>query len=272
MDQAKRPQRREKAPTLLLTCEHAGNEIPSAYKDLFAKSRGVLETHRGWDPGAFEIANELQKLSGAPLYFTKLSRLIVDMNRSSRSSSLLSKWTSGLPPAQRARILERFYFPYRSTIETAVSKELKKNSVAHLGIHSFSPYLDPARRSCQIGILFDPKNRFEVEIAQHLRDRLEVVFPRLEIRMNFPYRGDDDGLTTDLRKKIRSSRISKRYAGIEIEFNQAFLRKLQKQKSTRSFSRLFYFALESALSNSPEASPSRSRFSADQLLRPRIRR
>ena len=254
MGRSAKPQTPEKTTRLFLTCEHAGNKIPRQYKSLFINSRAVLQTHRGWDPGAFEIAHELQKLSGAPFYFTKLSRLVVDMNRAMTSETLLSKWTMSLDKKERRKILSQFYIPYRSSIKNAVEKSLMKNRIAHFGIHSFSPYIESSRRGCHIGVLYDPKSRFETEIANRLFESLKIVFPKLGIRMNYPYRGDADGLTSDLRNKFRRSpsRSSERYAGLEIEFNQAFLRKIAKQNSLRSFARLFHFALESALSTASQ--------------------
>lgn len=246
-----------KPPTLFLTCEHAGNEVPRAYRELFSKSPAILETHRGWDPGAFKIASELSKISRAPFYFTKVSRLIVDTNRSLQSETLFSKLTAGLEAAKKDQILRHFYLPYRGRVEKAVESELRRSPIAHFGIHSFSPYLDPARRGCHIGVLFDPKSRFETDLANHLFRHLEVLFPKLGIRKNFPYRGDADGLTTDLRKKhARPNRVA-RYAGLEIEFNQAFLRKLEAQNSTREFARIFHFALESALLDLPRLQSAR---------------
>jgi predicted N-formylglutamate amidohydrolase len=211
----------------------------------------VLKTHRASDPGAFEVANQLHKLSGAPFVFTKISRLIVDMNRSPESPTALSRWTKSLSPKEQTRIFDALYLPYRELIYSKVTAALKSRSSAdrprlvHLGIHSFSPYIDPARRGCHIGILFDPKNEFESSFATRLRENLEILFPDLGVRLNFPYRGDADGLTTDLRKR----HSPRSYAGIEIEFNQAFLRNLQKKKSISTFTRTFYVAVETTLTS-----------------------
>jgi predicted N-formylglutamate amidohydrolase len=248
MARTSNPRLPKKPPTLLLTCEHAGNSVPPAYRALFKKSQAVLATHRGWDPGAFEVAREIQKFSQSKLIFTKLSRLVVDMNRSPESETLFSKWTRALDEEGRQKILDTHYRPYRKSIESAVASELKANRVVHVGIHSFSPYLEPSRGKCHIGILFDEKHAFETTVSKRLRETLEMVFPKLGIRMNFPYRGDGDGVTTDLRRKYFNTKGEQRYAGLEIEFNQAFLKKLKKQKSLRDFSRLFHFALENALS------------------------
>lgn len=232
-----------KPPKLFLTCEHAGNKIPARYKKLFAKNQGVLRTHRGSDPGAAAIAREVAKQTRTPLYSQKISRLVVDMNRSVGSDTLLSRWTKSLPPADQQRILDEIYRPYRNLIYDEVDRALRNARVVHIGIHSFSPYLDPARRSCHIGILFDPRSRFETKTAEILRDQLALAFPRLGIRMNYPYRGDGDGLTTDLRHTHPKTR----YAGLELELNQAVLKKLTAAQTLKPFARSLAAAIESAL-------------------------
>ena len=40
----------------MLTCEHGGNRVPRRLSRAFAPIRGMLATHRGWDPGALELA------------------------------------------------------------------------------------------------------------------------------------------------------------------------------------------------------------------------
>lgn len=225
------------------TCEHAGNQIPQRFRKLFGKNKGVLKTHRGWDPVAHEVGAMIAKKLASPYIFTKLSRLVVDMNRSPESPTALSRWTKTLSLDDQAAIFDDYYHPYRHLIQNHVQHRLKNRRVIHFGMHSFSPYLDPARVSCDIGILFDPKSRLETKIAENLRSHLSRLFPDLGIRMNYPYRGDADGLTTDLRKK-HGKRI---YAGLEIEFNQAFLRKLKKRRSLSPFAFNFSVCLASTL-------------------------
>ena len=246
--QTKLGQSKSEKPALILTCEHAGNFIPQSYRALFKNAQGVLKTHRAWDPGAFEIAHALQRLSKSPFYFTKLSRLIVDMNRSAKSTTLLSKWTKSLNPTDQRKIVTDFYLPYRESIYSEIDANFKKSKrLVHVGIHSFSPYLDSSRRNCQFGILFDPASPLEVEFVHALEDRLNMLLPKLNIRTNFPYRGDADGLTTDLRAKYDKN-PGRRYAGIEFEFNQAFLKRLIKDPTAKkAFVQALYFSIESAL-------------------------
>ena len=208
--------------------------IPARYKFLFAKNQGVLKTHRGSDFGALEVARLLSRLTSTPLYFTKISRLIVDMNRSPVSPTALSRWTNSLSKIEQKQIFEKLYWPYPELIYSKVelAMRFKKSSephsrrsftttdirLVHFGIHSFSPYIESSRRDCQIGILFDPKRPLETKAARHLQIHLKRLFPDLGIRLNFPYRGNGDGLTTDLRKRYRPTQ----YVGLEL--NQVLLK------------------------------------------------
>ena len=47
---------------LILTCEHAFPDIPEKYKELFLKDIEVLKTHEAFDPGAFDVFQELEVL------------------------------------------------------------------------------------------------------------------------------------------------------------------------------------------------------------------
>lgn len=39
----------------LITCEHGGNEVPTAFARLFRGHRRLLATHRGYDAGAWSL-------------------------------------------------------------------------------------------------------------------------------------------------------------------------------------------------------------------------
>jgi predicted N-formylglutamate amidohydrolase len=70
------------ATAFLVTCEHGGNRIPAPYRKLFVRQRALLDSHRGWDPGALQMARALSTALRAPLVASTTSRLLVDLNRS----------------------------------------------------------------------------------------------------------------------------------------------------------------------------------------------
>lgn len=46
---------------LLISCEHAVNTVPYDYQTLFERHKELLESHRGIDFGALEIAQSIHK-------------------------------------------------------------------------------------------------------------------------------------------------------------------------------------------------------------------
>ena len=44
---------------LVVTCEHAGNRVPVEYQQLFNELGEMLNSHEGWDPGAWEVARQV---------------------------------------------------------------------------------------------------------------------------------------------------------------------------------------------------------------------
>jgi hypothetical protein len=70
-----------------------------------------------------------------------------------------------------------------------------------------------------VGFLYDPKRPLEASFARAWRAALQERQPRLALRLNAPYRGWTDGLTTALRRQWSA----KRYVGIELEVNQRFV-------------------------------------------------
>lgn len=208
---------------LVLSCEHASNHVPARYRSRFPPT--VLASHRGWDPGAVPVARRLARTFGVRLHQGEVSRLLVDLNRSGHHPRLFSEYVRTLDAGAKAAVIERYYRPYREDLEADVHADIRKGfRVLHLSIHSFVPVLHGVRRAADIGLLYDPARSWERTIAARLRERL--IPSGLRVRRNYPYRGTADGLTTHLRKVF----AARRYAGIEIELNQALLGKPNAQR------------------------------------------
>lgn len=206
---------------LVLTCEHGGNHVPTEYVSCFRGAKQILSTHRGYDPGALAVARLLASLLSAPLISSETSRLLVDLNRSRHHRQVFSEFTRVCPLETRERILQDYYDPYRHQVEEMVSDGIQREgSVLHLSIHSFTPRLGNQQRNADIGLLYDPSRQAEKEFCWQLRNEARHG-SAYRIRMNYPYRGTADGLTPHLRKLHRN----KCYAGVEIEINQALLKK-----------------------------------------------
>ncbi len=210
------------ADALILTCEHGGHSVPRELQPLFRGHTALLQSHRGWDPGALVMARYLARKLDVPLYAASISRLVVDLNRSPSHRGLFSSVTGDCSGLERKHILDRYYTPYRREVEQAVSRHLKSRlALTHVSVHSFTPVLNGHRRNADIGILYNPDRAREAIFAQRLRLALLETDPDLCVRCNYPYRGSADGFTTWLRRLTPQSL----YTGIELELNQSIVAK-----------------------------------------------
>jgi predicted N-formylglutamate amidohydrolase len=201
----------------LITCEHGGNRIPPSYRALFQGHRELLDTHRGYDRGALVMARELAAAFQAPLVTSTISRLLIDLNRSIGHPQLFSAATRGAPRLVREQIIAHHYRPYRAQVERLVRQAVaRRRRVIHISSHSFTGELDGKPRHADVGLLYHPARRGEVELCARWKAALGAVAPALRVRRNYPYAGKGDGLTSYLR--LRFPRRA--YVGIELELNQ----------------------------------------------------
>jgi predicted N-formylglutamate amidohydrolase len=216
---------KNKNSTLVFTCEHGGNKVPSYLSSLFKNSKSLLESHRGFDPGALEMAKSSSEKLGVPLFYEQITRLVVEQNRSRTNRGVFSEFTKTLSQGERESLLEEIYDPYHKKVITAIESVLKtKRNVIHVSFHSFTPVLDGEVRNADIGLLYNPSRRDEKLFCDNLTQYLSER-SKLKIRRNYPYRGTSDGFTTALRKQYGDSV----YCGIEIELNQKhFLNKSEE--------------------------------------------
>ena len=57
----------------LVTCEHGGNRIPAPYAALFRGHEAILQSHRGYDPGAAALARALAAACAASLVLASVT-------------------------------------------------------------------------------------------------------------------------------------------------------------------------------------------------------
>lgn len=203
---------------LLISCEHGGNRIPAAYRHFFASQDAVLDSHRGFDAGALSMAEAIAHELHAVLVTSTTSRLLIDLNRSPHHRHLYSDILLPADAATRAAIFRRHYLPYRRRIERIVADAIAAGgTVLHISCHSFTPVLEGEIRRADIGLLYDPARVTESRFCRAWQAQLLRCAPQLTIRLNYPYRGKADGLTTHLRRQ----HAEECYRGIELEINQA---------------------------------------------------
>jgi predicted N-formylglutamate amidohydrolase len=205
---------------LVLSCEHGGNEVPPAYAALFHGHEALLDSHRGWDPGALELGQQMASACGVPLYASRTTRLLVELNRSLGHRQLFSAVTRPLAPALRREIVDRHYRPHRDAIESAVAGHIAAGRrVLHIASHSFTPMLDGVARSADLAWLYDPARAGEAGFAASWMKDFAPRAPGLRLRRNYPYQGRSDGLMSLLRRHHTDAQ----YRGIELEVNQRFV-------------------------------------------------
>jgi predicted N-formylglutamate amidohydrolase len=191
--------------------------VPLRYAPLFADAAAVLESHRGLDYGAREVAQAFGKKLGAPTFIGTTTRLLVDLNRSTHHRNLFSEFSRVLDAAERARVIEKYYLPYRTKVEEFVARATRSGGLAlHISAHSFTPVLNGATRRADVGFLYDPRRAYERRFAGCWEKTLSSLAPSLRVRRNYPYRGTSDAFVTSLRRRYPD----RSYAGIELEVNQ----------------------------------------------------
>lgn len=196
----------------IITCEHSSNQVPEEYKQLFEPFTDILNTHRGWDPGALVLATKISEKLESPLFSYPWTRLLIEPNRSLGHHQLFSKISADHP--KNEELVKQFYLPYRESVENKISEIVnRKQQAIHLSVHTFTPIFDNKVRDFDIGLLYDPKRESEKQFCKTLRENLREEF---EVKMNQPYKGSSDGFTTSLRKKFNGES----YLGIELEINQ----------------------------------------------------
>ena len=232
----------------LVTCEHGGNRIPAPYRALFRNARHLLDSHRGYDPGALTMAKALARALQAPLVASTVSRLLIELNRSPWNPRVFSSVMRLASEETRHDALERYYLPYREAVEAAVGRGCAQGArVIHVSSHSFTPQLDGVVRTADVGLLYDPARRSEAALAARWQAALRAHAPGLRVRRNYPYAGWNDGLTTYLRTRF----ADRRYSGIELEVNQRY--PLGRSSEWRKLRRIVVVALREALADMSES-------------------
>jgi len=205
--------------TYIISCEHGGNAVPPVYASLFLGHEALLQTHRGWDLGALDLAGQMAAAIDAPLFSATTTRLLIDLNRSIGHRQLHSEVTRGLPLADRRTLAAQHYRPHRDAVEADVAHRIAAGRrVIHIASHSFTPELHGVVRQADVAVLYDPRRAGERAFASHWLDALKRLRPDLKLRRNYPYQGKGDGLTALLRRLHAPSQ----YVGVELEVNQRF--------------------------------------------------
>jgi predicted N-formylglutamate amidohydrolase len=206
---------------LVLSCEHASWTLPPGV-DL-GVPLDVLRSQASWDHGALDIATRLSEVVGLPVHTSAFSRMFVDLNRSPDHPDVVPRVSYGavvpgnaeLAAGDRAARIAMFHAPYWEAVRRDVLARIHdRGSVLHFSSHTFDPSLDPAQRTYDLGVLYDPGHPFEAELAERMMFQLRGA--GFDVRANQPYSGLGPAICTALRKELGAP-----YAGIQFETSHA---------------------------------------------------
>lgn len=206
---------------LVLSCEHASWTLPPGV-DL-GVSLEVLRSQASWDHGALDIATRLSEAVGLPVHASAFSRMFVDLNRPADHPNVVPHVSYGaavpgnaaLTPGDRQARIDGFHKPYWDAVRRDATARIQdRGAVLHFCSHTFDPALDPAQRTYEVGVLYDPAHALEAELSE----RLMFQFRRagLDVRANQPYPGTGPAICTSLRNELGAP-----YAGIQLETSHA---------------------------------------------------
>ena len=146
----------------LLTCDHAGRQVPARLGDL-GVSASEWQRHIAWDIGAQAMGEVLADRLDAWLICQTYSRLVIDCNRplnSPTSIPLRSETTeiSGNTDLDDAAIEARrreIFDPYhRRTIEQLEHRKRAGQPTILVTVHSFTPMYLGQSRPWHVGMLY----------------------------------------------------------------------------------------------------------------------
>jgi len=205
---------------VIITCEHASNELPEDYFWTDKDKRYFVNEHWAIDIGAFKMAQALAQELKCVFVHALYSRLLLDVNRSLVADTLFRKIGDGqevdlnkeMTYEEEQKRIRRFYISYYEALRD-VSTIINPTYV--LSIHSFTALYEGQARSTEIGVLYGHEStEFALKINQGMDDK------GYHSDVNKPY----DGLTSmgALKSLLYSNYPAKRY-GITFEFRNDIL-------------------------------------------------
>jgi len=209
-------ERAQGTSAFVLTCDHAGREIPLKLARL-GLSEHELSTHVAWDLGVAELGRRLSACLDAFLILHNYSRLAIDPNRpptASDSIAVLSERTrvaanEGLSPSDARERFEQLVLPYHQRLGDELdARSARTQPTILVALHSFTPvYLD-VTRPWHAGVLYGRDPRFGRLVLEQLRRN-----DALSVGDNEPYSVSD---ASDYTLIVHGEQRGIPHVGIEI--------------------------------------------------------
>lgn len=152
----------EGSSPVLLLADHAGVEVPSDVR--LGVSPADLHRHIASDLGTEALTRTLAARLDAPAVLARVSRLVVDLNRTRTDPAAVPLASDGttiagndLTEAEREERLARWYDPYHRIVSERIADRSPRLIVS---VHSFTPALKScAQRPWNAGVLYNRDHR-----------------------------------------------------------------------------------------------------------------
>lgn len=180
--------------SLVMTCEHAGNELPPDI-ELSAKEREWLQDHWGWDIGAERLVRAMVEREPAVAVLSRYSRLLCDVNRHLERWDLVRPHVKGEPVGFNRDLseedlqqrIDRFHTPYHEGVDECLTRVHRESpDFFLLSVHTFTPVLGDEVRDLEVGLLFD---HGQEEYIRPIFEELKAE--DLDVVLNEPYSGKE---------------------------------------------------------------------------------
>lgn len=203
-----------KKTIIILSCEHASKNIPSAFKDYpIPDENNAFAQH---DPYALELTETISQFLKCEYFTGNISRHLIDLNKPLNQGHC---FTLALSPEEQHLLLEEYYHPYQNQIFNAIQKHIDDNTqVMHISIHTFNPEENGIAHNAAIGLLYDPHRHAEKEVIR-IWNELFIKRTPYRVRLNYPRSGKSDNFASLCRKQWQE----KDYLGLELECNVSLL-------------------------------------------------
>jgi len=184
---------------ILLTCEHAGQLIPSRLGDLGLPAQEMAR-HIAYDIGAAALARLLARKLDACLLIQPYSRLVIDCNRPFDSPTLVPPVSDGtvieanqtITDQERLARFDEIHQPFHRAVQQEIQARLRRGLPVFLvSVHSFTRLMRATgeRRSLSLGLLFNRDRR----LADALLGEITHHWPDIKLACNEPYAITDAG-------------------------------------------------------------------------------
>ena len=199
----------------LLTCDHAGRQVPRSLGDLGVPS-AEWDRHIAWDIGAAGVCAALAPMLDAMCISQAYSRLVIDCNRRPGHPTSIAPHSDGTPipgntgltEADKEARINEIFVPYQA----AIAAELDRRSAAFrpavlIAMHSFTPVFGGQARIWEAGVLYNHEPRLAQALATCLTES------GYKVGDNEPYSLSDD---SDYTVPVHAERRGLPYVELEI--------------------------------------------------------